>query len=255
MRSIDFASLAGGADWAAAVRGGMTIMDASSVIPSEARDLLTRIGPPLRTCRAASQIPRCARDDGAGVHPLELIPCPEAELLVFSQARAVTAELVIALEDYVVDRLVGETEGGDPARQRVVPGDAGGHARLRVVALVPEKGVELLGRGGRERRQDVVGAFHVPARDPAPHLAAEGAVDLLRVSDAHVGHDAPEHEGTDIVASVSRDERDGVVEGARAKCGVLGRAAAVPEGAADAEPGPDPFEPPGERRVGKAGLL
>src|SRR5438094_1230188 len=151
MRSIDFASLAGGADWAAAVRGGTTIRDASTVIPSEARDLVTRIGPPLRTRRAAGQIPRFARDDSAGVHPLELIPRPQAELLVLAHARTVTAELVIALEDYVVDRLVGETEGGDPARQGVVPGDAGGHAGLRVVALVPEKGVELLGRSGRER--------------------------------------------------------------------------------------------------------
>src|SRR5256885_13741363 len=112
MRSIDFASLAGGADWAAAVRGGMTIMDASSVIPSEARDLLTRIGPPLRTCRAASQIPRFARDDGASVHPLELIPCPEAELLVFPQARAVTAVPVNAPENSLVEPLFGETPRG-----------------------------------------------------------------------------------------------------------------------------------------------
>ena len=111
---------------------------------------------------------------------------------------------------------------------------------------MPEKSVELLGRGGRERRQDVVRAFHVPTSDPAADLAAEGGVDLLRVRDADVGYDAAEHEGTDIVARVGRDERDGVVEGARAKCGVLGRAAAVPEGAADAEAGPDPFEPPGE---------
>src|SRR6266403_153971 len=56
MRSIDFASLAGGADWAAAVRGGMTIMDASSVIPSEARDLLTRSGGPIRVSRSLASL-------------------------------------------------------------------------------------------------------------------------------------------------------------------------------------------------------
>src|SRR5437868_621675 len=144
MRSIDFASLAGGTDCAAALEGVPMIMDASTVIPSAARDLLTWIGRSLRTSGAASQIPRCARDDSAGalIRPSEFISQSQAELIVLAYARAVTAKLVIAFEDHVVDGLVGNAEGGDPACQRVVPGDAGGHAGLRVVALVPEKGVE-----------------------------------------------------------------------------------------------------------------
>src|SRR5581483_1654918 len=220
-RWTDSATLSGGADCAA-----------------------TRPGPP-----AAPAARRPARSRGRA---LELISHPQAEQVQLVGAGTGPLELVVALEDHVVERPVGEAEGGDAPRQRTVVGHAGGNPGERIVALVADEGVEPLRRGRGERGEDVVGPLHVAALDPAPDPGSIGGVDRLRVRDGDPGQHPAEHEGADVVARIGRDEGDGVVEGSGPEQGIGRRAPAVPEGAAHPEPRPDPLQAPGERRVGEA---
>src|SRR5262245_31880038 len=138
---MDLASLSRGADWAS--RGGASRHRATPIaalIPSAARDLGHAYPEPISGRTGVGKVPRCARDEECAREDrdLELIPHPQRELLILSYPGPVPPQLVIALEDHVVDRLVGEPEGGDPAGQRVVAHHAGGHAGLRVEALVPD---------------------------------------------------------------------------------------------------------------------
>src|SRR5215213_3352204 len=110
---------------------------------------------------------------------LELISYPQRELLVLAHAGAVPAELVVAFEHHVIDRLVRQTEGGDAAGEGVVARDAVGHTGLRVIPLVPDERVEPLGRRRAQCREQVVRPFDITAGNPAPHRFGEGGVDLF----------------------------------------------------------------------------
>src|SRR5690349_17720189 len=121
---MDLASLSAGADWA------------SDCGVNAKRAAHTASAGPM-----SALIPRAARDDS-----LELIPHPQRQLLILPHPGAVPPQLVIALEDHVVDRLVGEPEGCDPAGQGVVPDHTRGHPGLGVEALVPDERIEPLGR-------------------------------------------------------------------------------------------------------------
>ena len=99
-------------------------------------------------------------------------------------------QLVVSFERGVPRRLVRQSHGGDPARERCVPGDTHRHVGLRVVALVPDEGVEPLGRGRCENRKQIVGCLDIAARDAAPDGLPVRRVDRLRVADADVRHDS-----------------------------------------------------------------
>src|SRR5206468_5897561 len=84
---------------------------------------------------------------GAGRAPRssELEADAEAQHVVLSRSGGIAHELVVALERRVPRRLVRQTEGGDPARERAVARHPRRDVRLRVVALVAEERVQLLG--------------------------------------------------------------------------------------------------------------
>src|SRR5256885_7436408 len=156
----------------------------SSESPSETRSTVvvsTRIvsprvpGPKMRASEAASlaggAAGRCvaSRSSASPAITSDLVPDAEAQHLVLAHAARVADQLIVALECRVPGGLVREPERRDAARQRGVPRDARGHVHLGVVALVARESVELLGRGGREGVQQVIGAFDAAARDAAAH--------------------------------------------------------------------------------------
>src|SRR5947207_12347529 len=207
----------------------------STVVVSTRIASLRTPGPKRRPSEAASLAGGAAgpwvasRRSASPAITSELVPDAEAQHLVLADATRVADQLVVALERGVPGGLVREPERRDTARERGVAGDARGHVRVGVVALVAHEGIELLGRPGGEGVQQVVGALDVPARDAAGHGRA--------------------------VARVGRDERDRGVEGTAAEHAVGGGAASVPERAAQLQPRPRPLEPPGQRRVRERGVL
>src|SRR6266568_411241 len=76
--------------------------------------------------------------------------CAVTQHLGLAYTGCVAKQRIVPLERGVPGGLVGDSEGRDAAGQRAVPRHASGNARLSVVALVAEEGVELLGR----RRSD-----------------------------------------------------------------------------------------------------
>src|SRR5256885_706449 len=233
----------------------------STVVVSTRVVSLRTPGPKRRASEAASLAGGAAgpwvasRRSASPAITSELVPDAEAQHLVLADATRVADQLVVALERGVPGGLVREPERRDTARERGVAGDARGHIRVGVVALVAHEGIELLGRTGREGVQQVVGALDVPARDAAGHGRAVARVDRPGVLDADVRHHGAKAHGALVVARVGRHERDRGVEGTAAEHAVGGGAAPVPERAAQLQPRPRPLEPPGQRRVRERGVL
>src|SRR2546428_762366 len=97
----------------------------------------------------------------------KLVSDAQAQHFRFARASCVAQQPIVSLECDVPSGLVGETHRRDTARQSPVPRQAGGDARLGVVALVTDERVELLGRLRREEPQQIVGPLEVAAGDAA----------------------------------------------------------------------------------------
>src|SRR6059058_1369027 len=99
----------------------------------------------------------------------ELVTDAEAQHLGLAHAGCVAKQCIVPLERGVPGRLVGDAERRDAAGQRPVPRHAGRDARLGVVALVAEEGVELLGGRRSEESQQIVRPLDVATGDTASH--------------------------------------------------------------------------------------
>src|SRR2546426_2075990 len=130
----------------------------SSESPAEIRSTaaLSTWSVSTRACGPNSRAMEAATLVGGAWITLELIPDAETQDVGFACPGLVAQQLVVALERRVVGRLVRETERRDAARERLVPGRAGGHGGLRIVTLVPPERVSLLGSRRGERGQRVV---------------------------------------------------------------------------------------------------
>src|SRR2546425_3945309 len=141
----------------------------SSESPAEIRSTaaLSTWSVSTRACGPNSRAMEAATLVGGAWITLELIPDAETQDVGFACPGLVAQQLVVALERRVVGRLVRETERRDAARERLVPGRAGGNGGLRIVTLVPHERAQLLGRrpGGRGG-QGVRGLARTP-RAPA----------------------------------------------------------------------------------------
>src|SRR5215218_5550079 len=175
-------------------------------------------------------------------HALELIPHPQACDLILTYTALVAEQLKVSLEYHVIQWLIGETYGGDPACERIIHRNAGRYSGVGVVILVPDECVQLLCRGRGKRGEDVVCSLHVSTCDAATNLTAINGVDFLCIGNADIREHPAEHEGTDIVASIGRQHRHCVAEGARTQCWILICTPPVPEGAADSNARPSPLE-------------
>src|SRR5256885_6880382 len=128
----------------------------STVVVSTRVVSLRTPGPKRRASEAASLAGGAAgpwvasRRSASPAITSELVPDAEAQHLVLADATRVADQLVVALERGVPGGLVREPERRDTARERGVAGDARGHVRVGVVALVAHEGIELLGRPGGE---------------------------------------------------------------------------------------------------------
>src|SRR2546426_4028005 len=137
----------------------------------------------------------------------ELVADAEAQQLGLARAGRVTKRLIVALERGVPGGFVGDAQRRDAARQRPVPRHAGGDARLGVVALVADEGVELL-RGRRsEQPQQIVGPLEIASGDAAADGPPVRGVDRLGVTHADVRDHGPQRERPALVARVRGEER------------------------------------------------
>src|SRR5881396_3160674 len=132
----------------------------------------------------------------------ELVTNAEAQHLGLAYTGCVAKQCIVPLERGVPGRLVGDSEGRDATGQRAVPRHAGGNARLGVVALVAEEGVELLGGRRSEESQQIVGPLNVATGDTAAHGPPVRGVDRLGVAHADVRHDAAQRQRPALVARV-----------------------------------------------------
>src|SRR5712691_754842 len=207
-----------------------------------------------RACGPNSRAMEAATLAGGAWIMSELIPDAQTQDVGFACPGLVAQQLVVALERRVVGRLVRETERCDAARERLVPGRAGGNGGLRIVTLVPHERVQLLGRRRGERVEQVVRGLEITAGDPAADRGGVTRVDRLGIAHPDARRHCTEQECAHVVAGVGREQRERGGERALPERGVGVGGAAVPERAAQLEAGPGPLEPAGEGRVGEAHL-
>src|SRR3989440_635734 len=137
----------------------------------------------------------------------ELVTDAEAQHLGLAHAGCVAEQLVVPLERGVPGRLVGDAERRDAASQRPVPRHAGRDARLGVVALVAEEGVELLGGRRIEESQQVVRPLDVATGDTPAHGPPVRRVDRLGIAHTDVRDHGPQRQRPALVARVRGEER------------------------------------------------
>src|SRR6266850_2236861 len=159
----------------------------------------------------------------------KLVTDTEAQHLELARAGRVAKQLIVALERGVPGGFVGDAERRDAAGQRPVPRHARGHARLGVVALVAEEGVELLGRHRSEQPQQVVGPLEIAPGDAAADGPPVRGVDRWGVAHADVRHHGPRCEWPALVARVRREERHRSSETPRPDRRIRVRRAPIPE--------------------------
>src|SRR5213593_891581 len=129
----------------------------------------------------------------------KLVADAEAQHLGLARPGRVAQQPIVPLERGVPGGFVGDTHRRDAARQRSVPRHAGGDARLGVVALVAEEGVELL-RGRRsEQPQQIVGPLEIASGDAAADGPPVRGVDRLGVTHADVRDHGPQRERPALV--------------------------------------------------------
>src|SRR6059036_1483646 len=132
----------------------------------------------------------------------ELVTNAEAQHLGLAYTGCVAKKCIVPLERGVPGRLVGDAERRDAAGQRAVPRHAGGNARLGVVALVADEGVELLGRRRSDESQQIIGPLDIAAGDPAANGLSVRRVDRLDIAHADVRDHGPERQRSALVARV-----------------------------------------------------
>src|SRR2546425_538229 len=137
----------------------------------------------------------------------ELVTDAEAQHLGLAHAGCVAKQLIVPLERGVPGRLVGDAEGRDAAGQRPVPRHAGRDARVGVVALVAEEGVELLGGRRSEESQQIVRPLDVATGDAAAHGPPVRGVDRLGIAHPDVRDHGPQRQRPALVARVPGEER------------------------------------------------
>src|SRR6185295_2894268 len=159
----------------------------------------------------------------------ELVTDAEAQHLELAQAGCVAQQRIVPLERGVPGGLVGDAERRDAARQRPVPRHAGGDARLGVVTLVAEEGVELLGGRRSDQSQQIIRPLDIPAGDAAADGLSVRRVNRLGIAHADVRDHGPNREGPALVARVRGEERHRSPETSRPHRGIRVRRAPIPE--------------------------
>src|ERR1700704_6108965 len=188
--------------------------DTRSTVTVSTRKVSVRApGPNTRAIEAASFAGGAAgncptsRRSASAMLTSELIAHAEAQHLELARAGRVAQQLIVALERGIPGGFVGEAERRDAARQGAVSGHAGGDARLGVVALMAEEGVEPLGGRRREHPQQIVGPLDIAAGDAAADGLPVRGVDRLSVAHADVRDHAAQRERPALVARVRREQR------------------------------------------------
>src|SRR5712692_7272913 len=172
------------------------------------------------TFAGAGGVCTASRSSASAMLTSELVAHAEAQDCELAHARRVAQQLVVALERGVPGGFVSEAERRDAARQRPVPRHAGGDARLGVVTLVADEGVELLGGRRSDQAQQIVGSFDIAAGDAAADGLRVGGVDCLGVAHADVCDHRAQRERSAVIARVRGDERHRSPEGPGADRGI-----------------------------------
>src|SRR6266567_4240523 len=159
----------------------------------------------------------------------KLVSDAQAQHFRFARAGRVAQQPIVSLECDVPGGLVGDTHRRDAARQSPVPRQAGGDARMGVVALVAEEGVELLGGRRSEESQQIVGPLNVATGDTAAHGPPVRRVDRLDFAHTDVRDHGPQRQRPALVARVRGEERHRSPETSRPHCFIRVRRAPIPE--------------------------
>src|SRR3989441_878905 len=179
----------------------------------------------------------------------ELVTDAEAQHLGLAHAGCVAKQRIVPLERGVPGRLVGDAERRDAAGQRPVPRHAGRDARVGVVALVAEEGVELLGGRRSEESQQIVRPLDVATGDTAAHGPPVRGVDRLGIAHTDVRDHGPQRQRPALVARVRGQEPGGAPKPPPPPRRFRARGPPIPKCPADLHARARPFDPPREGRV------